>query len=61
MFDGFTLTMIETGQAVIRVRHGGGGPPVLLLHGFPQTQPPELRGSSIPANTLTANNDATSA
>jgi haloacetate dehalogenase len=29
--------MIETGQAAIRVRHGGGGRPVLLLHGFPQT------------------------
>lgn len=37
MFDGFELTMIETGQTAIRVRHGGGGPPVLLLHGFPQT------------------------
>jgi haloacetate dehalogenase len=37
MFDGFALTTIETGQAAIRVRHGGGGPPLLLLHGFPQT------------------------
>jgi haloacetate dehalogenase len=37
MFDGFELTMIETGQAAIRIRHGGDGPPVLLLHGFPQT------------------------
>jgi pimeloyl-ACP methyl ester carboxylesterase len=37
MFEGFQLTTIETGQAAIRVRHGGGGPPVLLLHGFPQT------------------------
>jgi pimeloyl-ACP methyl ester carboxylesterase len=24
------------GEAVLRVRHGGSGPPVLLLHGFPQ-------------------------
>jgi haloacetate dehalogenase len=37
MFEGFELTMIETGHVAIRVRHGGGGPPVLLLHGFPQT------------------------
>jgi haloacetate dehalogenase len=37
VFDGFELRMIETGQAAIGVRHGGGGRPVLLLHGFPQT------------------------
>lgn len=29
--------MIDTGEAVIRVRHGGSGPPLLLLHGNPQT------------------------
>ncbi len=37
MFEGFDLTMIETGAATIRVRHGGSGPPLLLLHGHPQT------------------------
>ncbi|HEY4441556.1 MAG TPA: alpha/beta hydrolase [Candidatus Elarobacter sp.] len=37
MFDGFTLTRIDTGEAQIRVRHGGSGPPLLLLHGYPQT------------------------
>jgi haloacetate dehalogenase len=37
MFDGFTLERIETGEATIRVRHGGSGPPLLLLHGYPQT------------------------
>jgi haloacetate dehalogenase len=37
MFDGFDLSMIDTGEAVIRVRHGGSGPPLLLLHGHPQT------------------------
>jgi haloacetate dehalogenase len=37
MFDGFTLSFIDTGEATIRVRHGGGGPPLLLLHGHPQT------------------------
>src|SRR4051812_1750090 len=37
VFDGFTLTTIETDEVPIRVRHGGSGPPLLLLHGFPQT------------------------
>ncbi|MBC8024876.1 MAG: alpha/beta fold hydrolase, partial [Steroidobacteraceae bacterium] len=37
MFDGFKLENIETDEATIRVRHGGSGPPLLLLHGFPQT------------------------
>src|SRR6188508_522214 len=37
MFEGFTLSMINTGEAVLRVRHGGSGAPLLLLHGHPQT------------------------
>ena len=37
MFDGFTLSHVDTGEATIRVRHGGDGPPLLLLHGHPQT------------------------
>lgn len=37
MFEGFELTTIDTGEAEIRVRHGGSGPPLLLLHGHPQT------------------------
>ena len=37
MFDGFAQAMIDTGEAVIRVRHGGDGPPLLLLHGIPET------------------------
>jgi haloacetate dehalogenase len=37
MFEGFRLSTIETTQASIRVRHGGSGPPLLLLHGSPQT------------------------
>jgi haloacetate dehalogenase len=37
MFDGFALSMIDVGEATIRVRHGGQGPPLLLLHGHPQT------------------------
>ena len=37
MFEGFTLTTIETDEVSIRLRHAGSGPPLLLLHGFPQT------------------------
>jgi haloacetate dehalogenase len=37
MFEGFEVAMIETGEATLRVRHGGSGPPLLLLHGHPQT------------------------
>jgi haloacetate dehalogenase len=37
MFEGFRLESIDTGEATLRVRYGGSGPPVLLLHGHPQT------------------------
>ncbi|YBV95106.1 alpha/beta hydrolase (plasmid) [Phyllobacteriaceae bacterium JZ32] len=37
MFEGFDLEMIELPEATLRVRHGGSGPPVLLLHGHPRT------------------------
>ena len=37
MFEGFKLETIDTGEATLRVRHGGSGPPLLLLHGHPQT------------------------
>jgi haloacetate dehalogenase len=37
MFEGFALERIDVGEAVLRVRHGGSGPPVLLLHGHPRT------------------------
>ena len=37
MFEGFQLSMIDTGEATIRVRHAGTGPPLLLLHGHPQS------------------------
>jgi haloacetate dehalogenase len=37
-FDGFTLERIDGGAgATLRVRHGGEGPPVVLLHGHPRT------------------------
>lgn len=37
MFEGFDLQYIDTGEATIRARIGGSGPPLLLLHGNPQT------------------------
>ncbi len=37
MFQGFRNEKVETGDAVINCVICGSGPPVLLLHGFPQT------------------------
>ena len=37
MFDGFALDRVTVGEVTIRVRHGGAGPAVLLLHGHPRT------------------------
>ena len=37
MFDGFELATVELPEASLRVRHGGSGPPLLLLHGHPRT------------------------
>ncbi len=37
MFEGFEQHRVPTSQAQIHVLTGGEGPPVLLLHGYPQT------------------------
>jgi haloacetate dehalogenase len=37
VFDGFRTEQVDVGEASIFVRHGGNGPPVLLLHGHPRT------------------------
>lgn len=37
LFSGFEETRIAAGGATINLRHGGSGPPLLLLHGYPQT------------------------
>ena len=36
-FDGFTMGRLDVGDVQLYVRHGGSGPPVLLLHGHPRT------------------------
>jgi haloacetate dehalogenase len=37
VFEGFTLDRVDVGDVTLRVRHGGSGPPVLLVHGHPRT------------------------
>jgi haloacetate dehalogenase len=37
MFDGFKEDRVDIGDASTFVRHGGDGPPVVLLHGHPRT------------------------
>jgi haloacetate dehalogenase len=37
MFEGFQLEFVDVGEATLRVRHGGAGTPVVLLHGHPRT------------------------
>ena len=37
MFDNFSLETVKLPEATLRVRHGGSGSPVLLLHGHPRT------------------------
>jgi haloacetate dehalogenase len=36
-FEGFELRDVETSRGTVRARAGGSGPPLLLLHGYPQT------------------------
>src|ERR1700688_1313998 len=35
LFPGFQHVEVKTGGAIIRLRHGGSGPPLLLMHGNP--------------------------
>ena len=58
MFEGFELQTIDTGETTIRVRRGGSGPPLLLLHGNPQTHvmwhlvAPRLAEAKMTANQM---------
>src|SRR4051794_33431011 len=36
-FEGFRLEQPAVGEVSLRVRIGGAGPPLLLLHGYPET------------------------
>ena len=36
-FENFALTDVAVPGGTMRLRHGGSGPPLLLLHGNPQT------------------------
>jgi haloacetate dehalogenase len=38
LFEGFEGEKVETPEAQIELVHGGEGPPVLLLHGYPQAR-----------------------
>ena len=53
MFDGFTLERVDVGEAELRVRHGGSGPAVLLLHGHPRTHATWHRVASLLARSHT--------
>jgi len=37
VFKGFRLDRVDVGEVVLRVRYGGAGAPVVLLHGHPRT------------------------
>jgi len=37
MFDGFETRTLETERGTIHARVGGSGPPLLLLHGYPES------------------------
>ena len=37
MFEGFKLEHVDVGEVTLRVRHGGAGTPVVLIHGHPRT------------------------
>lgn len=53
MFEGFTHRQITTSEAVVNLRLKGDGPPVLLLHGHPQTHVMWHKIAPTLANTYT--------
>lgn len=53
MFEGFGLEWIKLTGATLRVRIGGSGPPLLLLHGHPRTHATWHRVAPILADRFT--------
>lgn len=53
MFEGFTLEHVDLGDVSIRVRHGGSGRPVMLLHGHPRTHTTWYRVAPVLAERFT--------
>ncbi|HEY0454525.1 alpha/beta hydrolase [Actinophytocola sp.] len=53
MFDNFALEGIDAGEVTLRVRHGGRGPAVLLLHGHPRTHTTWYRVAPVLATRYT--------
>ncbi|HET7479413.1 MAG TPA: alpha/beta hydrolase [Rubrobacteraceae bacterium] len=53
MFEGFDNIRIETREAEINIVRGGSGPPVLLLHGYPQTHAMWDRVATLLAGSFT--------
>jgi Predicted hydrolases or acyltransferases (alpha/beta hydrolase superfamily) len=53
MFEAFKLEMMELPEATLRVRWGGSGPPVLLLHGHPRTHTTWCRVAPLLARKFT--------
>jgi pimeloyl-ACP methyl ester carboxylesterase len=52
-FERFELDFIEVPEATLRVRHGGTGPAVLLLHGHPRTHTTWHRVAPILSDSFT--------
>jgi haloacetate dehalogenase len=53
VFEGFALDFVDVGDARLRVRHGGTGPPLVLLHGHPRTHATWNRVAPLLADTHT--------
>ena len=52
-FENFDLRHVETGAGTIRLRIGGSGPPLLLLHGHPRTHTTWWRVAPLLADDFT--------
>ena len=52
-FDGFALETVDCGEVTLRVRHGGSGPPVVLVHGHPRTHATWHRVAALLADRYT--------